>query len=48
MDLNGEHPVQLTHYTEGIIFNFTWLRDGKLVIAKGNFNSDAFLIRNFH
>ncbi len=47
VDLNGEHPAQLTHFTDGYIFTYSWLRDGKLAIAKGNFNSDAILIRNF-
>jgi Tol biopolymer transport system component len=47
MDVNGEHPVQLTHYTDGLIFNFTWLQDGKLVLSRGDSHSDAILIRNF-
>lgn len=47
MDLNGEHPQQLTHYTEGRIFNYAWFGDGKLVVAKGSFSSDAILLRNF-
>jgi Tol biopolymer transport system component len=47
VDVNGQHPVQLTHFTDGTIFNYTWLRDGKLVIARGDYHSDAILIHNF-
>lgn len=47
MDLNGEHPVQLTHYADGLIFNYAWLQDGKLALSRGDNHSDAILIRNF-
>jgi serine/threonine protein kinase len=47
IDLDGTHPVQLTHSTDGIIFNYAWLPDGKFAAAKGTYNSDAILIRNF-
>jgi serine/threonine protein kinase len=47
MELNGEHPMQLTHYTDGLIFNYAWLQDGKLALSRGDNHSDAILIRNF-
>ncbi len=47
IDLDGSHPVQLTHFTDNTIYNYAWLPDGKLALAKGTFTSDAILIRNF-
>ncbi len=47
IDLDGSHLVQLTHYTDGIIYNYAWLPDGKFAAAKGTYTSDAILIRNF-
>jgi eukaryotic-like serine/threonine-protein kinase len=47
MDRDGQHPVQLTHFNDSIIFNYAWLPDGKVVIAQGRSTSDAILIRNF-
>ena len=47
IDLNGKNPEQLTHFDKGLIFNFAYLADGKLVLARGDSQSDAILIRNF-
>lgn len=47
MDLDGQHPVQLTHFDKNVIFSLAWLRDGKLAMAQGQNSSDAILIRNF-
>jgi serine/threonine protein kinase len=47
IDVDGTHPVQLTHSTDGIIFNYAWLPDGKFAAARGTYNSDAILIRSF-
>jgi serine/threonine protein kinase/Tol biopolymer transport system component len=49
-----EQPVaggprrQVTNFTSGLIFDFDWSRDGKLLyLAKGEKNSDVILISNF-
>ncbi len=49
-----EQPVaggprrQITTFTSGLIFDFDWSRDGKLLyLAKGEKNSDVILISNF-
>jgi eukaryotic-like serine/threonine-protein kinase len=49
-----EQPVaggprrQITNFTSGLIFDFDWSRDGKLLyLAKGEKNSDVILISNF-
>jgi len=42
--LDGGKPKQLTHFTEGLIWNMAWSRDGKrLALARGNFTSDAVM-----
>jgi len=42
--LDGGKPKQLTHFTEGTIWNFAWSRDGKvLALARGSYTSDAVL-----
>jgi eukaryotic-like serine/threonine-protein kinase len=47
--LTGGEPRQLTNFSSGRIFDFTWARNGKqLLLAKGNQSSDVILIRNFH
>jgi len=39
---------QVTNFTSGLIFDFDWSRDGKLLyLAKGEKNSDVILISNF-
>ncbi|HET9409397.1 MAG TPA: protein kinase [Candidatus Sulfotelmatobacter sp.] len=46
--LSGGEPRQVTNFTSGLIFNFSWSRDGKqLLLAKGNQTSDVVLISNF-
>jgi Tol biopolymer transport system component len=47
VDLNGRNPQQITHFDSGEIFGFAYLADGKLILARGAFHSDAILIRNF-
>ena len=49
-----EQPVaggprrQITNFTSGLIFDFDWSRDGKLLyLAKGEKNSDVILISDF-
>jgi serine/threonine protein kinase/Tol biopolymer transport system component len=45
--LDGRPPKQITNFTEGTIFNFSWSRDGKqLFLARGAANSDVVLINN--
>jgi Tol biopolymer transport system component len=47
--LDGGKPKQLTHFTEGLIWNMAWSRDGKmLALARGNFTSDAVLFTSTH
>jgi Tol biopolymer transport system component len=46
--LAGGEPRQFTNFTSGLIFNFSWSRDGKqLLLAKGDYTSDVVLISNF-
>jgi len=46
--LAGGDPRQITHFSSGLIFNFSWSRDGKaLLLAKGNQTSDVVLMSNF-
>jgi Tol biopolymer transport system component len=45
--LDGQPPKQITNFTEGKIFNFSWSADGKqLFLARGSVNSDVVLINN--
>jgi TolB protein len=45
--LDGQQPKQITNFTEGKIFNFSWSADGKqLFLARGSVNSDVVLINN--
>jgi Tol biopolymer transport system component len=47
LPLDGHPPKQITNFTEGTIFNFSWSSDGKrLFLARGSVNSDAVLINN--
>jgi TolB protein len=46
--LEGGPPRQLTHFRDGLIFDFAWSRDGKqLALSRGLINSDVMLIKNF-
>jgi Tol biopolymer transport system component/predicted Ser/Thr protein kinase len=46
--LAGGTPRQITNFTSGRIFDFSWTRDGKqLLLAKGETTSDVVLISNF-
>jgi Tol biopolymer transport system component/predicted Ser/Thr protein kinase len=47
--LAGGPPRQVTNFTSGLIFDFSWSRDGKqLFLAKGETMSDVILMSNFH
>jgi len=44
LPLDGGKPKQLTHFAEGIIYNFEWSHDGKiLALSRGSFLNDAVL-----
>ena len=46
--LAGGAPHQITNFTSGRIFSFSWTRDGKqLLLAKGELKRDVVLISNF-
>ncbi|HYL86370.1 MAG TPA: hypothetical protein VE263_19250, partial [Candidatus Angelobacter sp.] len=46
--LTGASPRQITNFTSGLIFDFSWSRDGQqLYLAKGDLTSDVVLISNF-
>jgi serine/threonine protein kinase len=46
--LTGAAPRQITNFTSGLIFDFSWSRGGQqLYLAKGDFSSDVVLISNF-
>jgi eukaryotic-like serine/threonine-protein kinase len=46
--LAGGEPHQITDFTSGRIFSFSWSRDGKqLFVARGSETSDVVLISNF-
>ncbi|HXL21631.1 MAG TPA: protein kinase [Candidatus Dormibacteraeota bacterium] len=46
--LSGGSPHQITNFTSGRIFDFSWTRDGKqLLLARGENTSDVILISNF-
>jgi Tol biopolymer transport system component/predicted Ser/Thr protein kinase len=46
--LTGGEPHQVTDFTSGRIFAFSWSRDGKqLFVARGSETSDVVLISNF-
>lgn len=46
--LSGGPPRQVTHFTSGRIFDFSWSRDSKqLLLSKGDITSDVVLISNF-
>jgi hypothetical protein len=42
------HPHQITGFTSGRIFSFSWSRDGKqMIVARGSETSDVVLVSNF-
>jgi Tol biopolymer transport system component len=46
--LSGGAPRQITSFTSGLIFNFSWSRDGKqMLLARGGVTSDVVLMSNF-
>ncbi|HMD32494.1 MAG TPA: hypothetical protein VKG84_11335, partial [Candidatus Acidoferrales bacterium] len=46
--LAGGAPKQITNFSSGLIFGFSWSRDGKqLAMARGSRTSDIVLIGNF-
>lgn len=46
--LSGGDPHQFTHFTSGLLFDFSWSRDGKqLLLSKGDRASDVVLITSF-
>ena len=46
--LLGGDPHQVTHFTSGLIFDFSWSRDGKqLLLSRGDRTSDVVMISNF-
>ena len=47
--LAGGEPRQITKFSSGRIFDFSWTRDGKqLLLAKGETASDVVVITNVH
>lgn len=47
--ISGGDPRQITHFTSGLIFDFSWSRDGKqLLLSRGDRSSDVVMISNFH
>jgi len=48
LPLAGGDPHQVTKFTAGRIFDYSWSRDGKqLLLTRGNDNHDVILITNF-
>jgi Tol biopolymer transport system component len=45
--LDGSAPKQLTHYDSGDIFDFDFLPDGRLVVARGEVRNNAVMITDF-
>lgn len=47
ISLDGKEKKQLTNFTAGRIFNFTWARDGKQIfITRGTVNNELILIKD--
>jgi len=47
--VKGGPPRQVTHFTDGAIFNFAWSGDGReLALARGSVASDAVLFTSAH
>jgi eukaryotic-like serine/threonine-protein kinase len=46
--LSGGDPRQITHFTSGLIFDFSWSRDGKqMLLSRGDRTSDVVMVSNF-
>jgi DNA-binding winged helix-turn-helix (wHTH) protein/Tol biopolymer transport system component len=46
--LSGGPPRQITNFTSGLIFAFSWSRDGQqMYLARGSTTSDVVLVSNF-
>lgn len=45
--VNGGHPVRVTQFTSGSIFNFQWSADGRLALSRGTEMIDAVLLTDF-
>ena len=46
--LSGGEQRQITHFTSGLIFDFSWSRDGKqLLLSRGDRTSDVVMISKF-
>lgn len=45
--VEGGEPRQITRFTEGLIFNFAWSKEGDLALSRGAIESDVVLIENF-
>ena len=46
--LTGGAPSQITNFQSGLIFDFSWSRDGKqLVLTRGSKSSNVIMISNF-
>lgn len=46
--LSGGDPHQITHFTSGLIFDFSWSRDGKqMLLSRGDRASDVVMISKF-
>lgn len=46
--LSGGDPHQYTHFTSGLLFDFSWSRDGKqLLLSRGDRTSDVVMLSNF-
>ena len=48
LPLAGGPPTQLTKFRKGTIDSFGFAPDGKLVLARGDVQSNSVLISNFH
>jgi Tol biopolymer transport system component/DNA-binding winged helix-turn-helix (wHTH) protein len=46
--LDGAAPIQITNFTEDVIFYYDWVDDeGQLIVSRGARTKDIVLIRNF-
>jgi Tol biopolymer transport system component len=47
-DAEGGHPVQVTHFTDGRVFQFRWMTDNRrIAVLAGPRSGDAVLIKSF-
>jgi serine/threonine protein kinase len=47
-NISGGTPAQVTNFTEGDIFYFSWSYDGQLATVRGASTKELLLISNFH